>query len=68
MDKHEMMSRYTGTGTEARARALCLGECRAAICVDGGRCTNSWPGDGSGAWFFDFIRRAIAEEEPRPSA
>lgn len=42
---------------EARARVLCLAECRAAICVDSGRCTNSWPGNGSGS-FGPYIRLA----------
>lgn len=63
----ELIHRYAGTDTEARARALCLAQCRAARCVDGGQCTNSWPGDGSGAWFWGFLQRAIAEQSPPPT-
>lgn len=45
------------------ARRVCRKYCRAVACENG--CTNSWPGDGSGAWFsvnFEEAAAALAEK------
>jgi hypothetical protein len=41
------------------ARDVCFEQCRALICEQRGYCTNSYPGDGSGAWFHIHFPEAL---------
>ncbi len=43
---------------EVLARVLCLEECRAGLCVDGQKCFNTWPGNGSGSQFGPYLKLA----------